>query len=88
MTALRAQMILAIAVAARIRSTAMTVTFVPKTLATRIPESATIQRIPMAPSAHVFIRPATPFVGFFASRIASASGIVTARTANAYEVQP
>jgi uncharacterized membrane protein len=65
MTALRAQMILAFAVAAETPSTAMTVTLVPKTLATRIPEDATTQRIPMAPLADVIIRPATtPFVGF------------------------
>jgi hypothetical protein len=91
MTALRAQMILAFAVAVRIPSTAMTVTFVPKTLATRIPEDATTQRIPMAPLADVFIflRPAkASLVGLFSVSPVNASGIVTARTVNAFEAQP
>jgi uncharacterized membrane protein len=89
MTALRAQMILAFAVAAETPSTAMTVTLVPKTLATRIPEDATTQRIPMAPLADVIIRLATtPFVGFGGAGPVNASRGVTAKTVNAFEVQP
>jgi hypothetical protein len=90
MTALRAQIILAIAVAARIPSpTAMTITLVPKTVVTRLPGAA-MQHIPMVPSADVLIgaETATPsFVLVFASPVI-VPAIDTAKTADAFEVQP
>jgi hypothetical protein len=89
MTALRAQMILAIAVAARIPSpTALTITLVPKTVVTRLP-GATMQHIPMAPSADVFIgaETAARCALILAGPVIVAT-MDTAETANAFEVQP
>jgi len=65
-------------------STAQTITLVPKTVVTRLP-GATMQHIPMVPSADVFIGADTAAAGFvlvFASPVIVAA-MDTAETANA-----
>jgi len=88
MTALRALTILAIVVAVEITSTAGTVMGAPTTYAIRIP-GAPIQQLPMAPTAAVLGGDPT-MTGFVRSFIARpfAPITVTAKTVNAFEVQP